>query len=248
MLAALAKSGGLAEIRRRGIQQLFYLQVDNPLAPICDPAFIGYHLLSASELSTLVVAKHTPQDRVGNFVSVDGHAQIIEYSDLPAAAGERRNPDGSLTFWAGSIGIHVFETSFLERMVGEPDSFPFHIAKKKVPFIDAAGQQVDPREPNAIKFERFIFDLVVSAKNAIAVEADENENFKPVKNASGAAIDTREIAQAAMIALHTRWLEAAGAKVDPGVPVEISPLFALDAAEVAAKLPPGLHVTEPTKW
>ena len=71
MLAALAKSGGLAEIRRRGIQQLFYLQVDNPLAPICDPAFIGYHLLSKSELSTLVVAKHTPLDRVGNFVSVE---------------------------------------------------------------------------------------------------------------------------------------------------------------------------------
>ena len=33
----------------------------------------------------------------------------------------------------------------------------------------------------------------VPANNAIAVEADENENFKPVKNASGAAIDTREI-------------------------------------------------------
>ena len=196
----------------------------------------------------MVVAKQTPQDRVGNFVSVDGHAQVIEYSDLPDAVAERRNPDGSLTFWAGSIGIHVFETSFLERMVGRPDSFPFHIARKKVAHIDAAGQHVEPDTPNAVKFERFIFDLVPSARNAIAVEADEAQAFKPVKNASGAAIDTRESVQAAMIALHRQWLEAAGAKVDPGVAVEIGPLFALDAAEAEAKLPRGLHVTKPTKW
>jgi hypothetical protein len=49
-----------------------------------------------------------------------------------------------------------------------------------------------------------------------------------------------------MAALHAAWLRQAGAEVAPGVVVEISPLFALDAAELAAKIPPGLKATEPT--
>ena len=43
-LRALAASGCLADIRRRGLQQLFYCQVDNPLVEMCDPEFLGYHL------------------------------------------------------------------------------------------------------------------------------------------------------------------------------------------------------------
>lgn len=36
-LLALASSGALAEMRARGIEQIFYFQVDNPLAVIADP-------------------------------------------------------------------------------------------------------------------------------------------------------------------------------------------------------------------
>ena len=51
--------------------------------------------------------------------------------------------------------------------------------------------------------------------------------------------------------LFAEWLEGAGAHVlrrpDGSVPfgVEISPLFALDAAELKSKLEPGLVVEEP---
>ena len=82
MLAALDSSGGLADIRRRGLRQLFYFQVDNPLVGVCDPEFLGYHLLARSEMSTQVVAKRTPRDNVGNVVEIDGRVRILEYSDL----------------------------------------------------------------------------------------------------------------------------------------------------------------------
>jgi len=42
-----------------------------------------------------------------------------------------------------------------------------------------------------------------------------------------------------MFAQHRHWLEAAGARLADGVKVEISPLFALDAAEVAKRIKPG---------
>ena len=49
-----------------------------------------------------------------------------------------------------------------------------------------------------------------------------------------------------MIAQHRRWLEAAGATVAENVPVEISPLYALDEEELARKLPKGTRVEKAT--
>ena len=85
-----------------------------------------------------------------------------------------------------------------------------------------------------------------SAQNAIVVEIDPQEGFGPLKNAAGAASDTPEITQNMMIAQHRRWLEAAGATVAENVPVEISPLYALDEEELARKLPRGTRVEKAT--
>jgi UDP-N-acetylglucosamine/UDP-N-acetylgalactosamine diphosphorylase len=244
-LAALARHGCLQDIQQRGIEQLFYFQVDNPLTQICDPQFIGYHLLCGSEMSTQAVAKRDPAERVGVIVAIDGKVQILEYSDLPAEHAARRDADGSLWLWAGNTAIHVFDVAFLERMQHTADALPFHRAKKKVPFIDEAGQLVEPEKPNAIKFERFIFDLLPHARHAIVVEVDPAEGFAPVKNASGEPRDTPETARAAMIALHRRWLREAGARVGDDIAVEISPQFALDAKELKAKIRPGTAVTGP---
>jgi UDP-N-acetylglucosamine/UDP-N-acetylgalactosamine diphosphorylase len=246
MLAALVKSGGLADMARRCLAHLLYFQVDNPIAEFGDPEFLGYHLLAGSEMTSQVIRKSEPLERVGNVVSVNGHLQVIEYSDLPEAVARLTNPDGSLRFWAGSIAVHIFEREFLERMQTDAAALPFHVAKKKVPHIDAAGGRVEPQAPNAIKFERFIFDLLPSAARAIVVEIDAAKGFAPVKNAPGEKQDTPEAVQAAIVALHTDWLRQAGATVARGTPVEISPLFALDANELAGKIAPGLHVTQPT--
>jgi UDP-N-acetylglucosamine/UDP-N-acetylgalactosamine diphosphorylase len=246
MLAALAKNGCLADTSRRGLRHLFYFQVDNPLTTVCDPEFIGYHVLARSEMTLQVVAKRYPLERVGNVVSVDGRLQIIEYSDLPEPVAILKNLDGSLRFWAGSIAVHLFDLSFLERMQHDAGGLPFHIARKKVAHIDMAGNRVEPQSPNAIKFERFIFDLLPRAVRASIVEIDPAIGFAPVKNAPGEEQDTAATAQAAMVALHTGWLREAGAVAAAGTPVEISPLFAIEPAELAGKIAPGLPVTQPT--
>jgi UDP-N-acetylglucosamine/UDP-N-acetylgalactosamine diphosphorylase len=249
MLAALQKSGGLDELDRRGIRHVFYCQIDNPLVRMCDPEFIGYHELAGSELSTQVVAKQDPLEKVGNVAMADGRMTIIEYSDLPEQAANKRNPDGSLYLWAGNTGIHVFELEFLKRMSDTADALPFHRAKKKVPHIDSAGRLIDPETPNALKFERFIFDLLPSAQRAFVMEVDPHEAFAPVKNAPGEARDTPECVQAEMVALHKRWLYGAGVKVEEHATVEISPLFALDEGDLhvrrqEGRLNPQLHVTQ----
>jgi UDP-N-acetylglucosamine/UDP-N-acetylgalactosamine diphosphorylase len=83
MLQAMSVHGCLDDAADQGIEHFFYGQVDNPLVEICDPVLIGHHIIANSEMTTQVVRKNTPTDRVGNVVTIDGRLQIIEYSDLP---------------------------------------------------------------------------------------------------------------------------------------------------------------------
>jgi UDP-N-acetylglucosamine/UDP-N-acetylgalactosamine diphosphorylase len=246
MLAALERTGGLTDIERRGIEHLFYFQVDNPLVQVCDPVFLGYHILSRSEMTTLAIAKREPRERVGNVVQIDGRTQVIEYSDFPDDVAAQRNADGSLRFWAGSIAIHVFGAEFLRRASRDQTSLPFHVARKKVSYVDQRGERATPTQPNALKFERFIFDLMPLAQRPLVVEGDPARVFAPVKNPSGDPCDSADTCRAAMIHLHRQWLESAGAKIAEDVPVEISPLFALDSEDVRAKIKPGGAIDKPT--
>jgi len=243
---ALAQSGSLEDAANRGVRWLYYAQVDNPLAELCDPTLIGYHLLSSSQVTTQVVKKRFATEKVGNVVAVDGQVQIIEYSDLPDAVAEKQTPAGDLLLWAGNIAIHVFNLDFLKQVAHQADGLPFHRATKKVPYVDASGHLVSPEQPNAIKFERFVFDLLPLAQRSLVVEGDAARVFAPVKNADGAAVDTPSLAKAALLALHRRWLQAAGVRIDDGVRVEIHPRWALDELEVRQKISGDLHITTDT--
>jgi UDP-N-acetylglucosamine/UDP-N-acetylgalactosamine diphosphorylase len=246
LVAALAKHGCLEDAESRGIDLFYYAQVDNPMAQICEPALLGYHLLASSQMTTQVVKKRFATEKVGNVVTIDGKTQIIEYSDLPPEVAELTNEDGSLKFWAGNIAIHVFDRTFLQSVVDDAEGLPFHRAHKKVPYIDEQGNAVQPDDPNAIKFERFVFDLLPLAKNAIVVEGDPAEVFAPVKNADGGPVDTPSDTQDALLSLHRRWLTDAGAKIEEDVEIEIHPAWALDAGEVASKLEAGTQFTADT--
>jgi UDP-N-acetylglucosamine/UDP-N-acetylgalactosamine diphosphorylase len=245
-LAAFVKEGCMADAQQRNIEHLVYCHIDNPLAQICDPQSIGYHLLAGSDMTTQVVKKRAADEKVGNVVTIGGVTQIIEYIDLPAEHAAQIREDGSLKLWAGSIGVHTFRRSFLEQAASQKNSLPFHRALKPVPHLSADGTAVDPESPNAIKFERFIFDLLPLANDAIVVEVNPADAFAPVKNADGDPTDTPATAKAAMLARDAKLLRDAGAKIAEGVAVEVSPLWALDSAEAARKLPDGHEITEAT--
>ena len=246
MLSALAASGCLADAQGRGIKHLFYGQIDNPLLQVCDELLVGSHVLSGSEMTTQVVKKRDPLERVGNVVQIDGRAQIIEYSDLPEEFARQTNPDGSLKLWAGNLAVHVFDVDFLERQARDPHGLPFHRAKKKVACLDDQGRLIEPDKPNALRFERFIFDLLPRAQRALVVEADPFHAFAPVKNSDDEPTDNPRLAKAAILSLHRALLRQAGVDVETGVPIEINPMWASTVEEIREKLPPGTHFNQPT--
>lgn len=236
MLQAFHESGYMAEATSRGIECLFYCQVDNPLVQLCDPLLVGLHLLKQAEVTTQVIRKSQPLQKVGNVVSVGDRLEVIEYSDLPDELAHERLPDGNLRFWAGNIAVHVFQLGFLAnaaRTISSTGSgLPFHVAKKKVPFLDEHGTMVQPNTENAFKFERFIFDLLPMATRAIVVEVDAAEGFSAVKNPDSATTETAATTQTAIIAQQIRWLKSAGVEVAKDVRIEIHPSVAHDAETV----------------
>ena len=250
-LTALAASGALADMARRGVELISYFQVDNPLVHALDPLFLGLHAGSEAEMSAKALPKRDPMEKLGNFCLVDGKTTIIEYSDMPESLALATNPDGRLRFRAGSIAIHIFSRSFVERLTaGGRCALPFHRALKRVPHLDAAGRVVEPQEPNAVKVEMFVFDALPMARGTMILETSRLEEFSPVKNASGP--DSLNTCLHDQVRRAAHWLHAAGVSVprdadtEVACAIEISPLFALDAQELAGKDLSGLKL-EPGK-
>jgi UDP-N-acetylglucosamine/UDP-N-acetylgalactosamine diphosphorylase len=181
-------------------------------------------------------------------VSVDGSPRVIEYSDLPAELAERREPDGSLELWAGSIAIHLMEREFIERLVVGLH-LPFHRAIKKVPHLDDSGRPVRPTEPNAVKFEQFIFDALPAGEPVDAGRDRSRRRVRAAEERDGAGLardrppaDERPLRR---LARRGRGHRPAPARRLGALRIEISPLLALDAEELKAKIAPGLVVEGP---
>ena len=234
LLAALKRSGALADMKKRGIKSVFFFQVDNPLVEIADPAFIGYHVLNKSEYSLKLCAKRDPYEKVGMPMqfTVKGRKQyrMVEYAEMTKEQCERKGKDGNLYFLYGSPAIHVFDRAFLDREASRP--MPLHLAFKKIPYVDEKGKVVKPAEPNGYKFEKFIFDILPNAKTAAFLAFDQKEEFSPVKNAEGN--DSPATCKADMQAKWRKWLAAVGVTVASDLPIEIDPAYAVDAIDLAA--------------
>lgn len=234
-LTALAASGLLARLKAEGVRHVFYWQVDNPLVKIACPEFLGHHLAARAEVSSKVVAKRDAAERAGVFALVDGRCTIIEYSDLPAHLATQTDSSGRLRLWAGSPAIHLFDVDFLDRMTATPEGLPLHVARKMVPHL----HDPVPTQINALKFERFIFDVLPHAERWALVETTREEEFAPVKNATGH--DSPATARAALLDQAQRWVQAVGAV--PQGDIEISPLFALGPECLRGRLARGQPVS-----
>jgi UDP-N-acetylglucosamine/UDP-N-acetylgalactosamine diphosphorylase len=238
-LRALQRSGALDLMTREGIDTISYFQVDNPLVRCIDAAFIGFHLLAGAGMSSKMVPKAFPEEKVGHFCRQHGKVVVIEYSDMPLAMQRETEACGALRYGAGSIAIHLIDREFARRMAtgGEGVALPFHRADKKIATINPEGQAVKPEKANGVKFEMFVFDALPFAGNSIVIETARADDFSPVKNAEG--VDSPATCRADQLRQFAHWLQAVGAAVEtddtglPKVAVEVSPLFGYDAATFA---------------
>ncbi|MCD8140637.1 MAG: UDPGP type 1 family protein [Planctomycetaceae bacterium] len=239
-LSGLLRSGALDDMRRRGIEYISYFQVDNPLVTICDPVFIGLHVLAGSDMSSKVLEKNAPDERIGVVCSQNGRPAVVEYIDLDEATQKALGADGRLKFWAGSIAIHIINTKFVEQVAGGV-GLPWHQSRKKVAYFDGETI-VKPKRENALKFETFVFDALPFAGKTLNMEVAREHEFAPVKNAEG--VDSVATSRQLLTRYFAEWLTEAGITAASPEAIEISPLYSLDAGEFRNKVTPEGFVFE----
>jgi UDP-N-acetylglucosamine/UDP-N-acetylgalactosamine diphosphorylase len=236
VISAIRDSGVLQEMRDRGVEELFYFQVDNPLVRSPDPLFLGFHRSEGSQISSKVVEKAYAEEKLGTIAVADGAPCVIEYSDLDEKLMFAKGPDGKLRFSQGSIAIHVLNVDFLG---GAALSLPLHVARKRVKALKPTPQGTEIGEEEAVKMEMFIFDAIPLAAKAIFFETERAEEFAPLKNREG--MDSVETCVRGQIEKAARWLTACGVQVPrdesgrSAHAIEISALFAWDREVLAAK-------------
>jgi UDP-N-acetylglucosamine/UDP-N-acetylgalactosamine diphosphorylase len=232
-LTALFTSGVLGEMKRRGIETISYFQVDNPLVKIVDPAFIGFHVLRGADISSKAVKKAYPGEKVGVFVRYGNNTiGVVEYSDLPEEKTHSTDKNGELRYSSGNIAIHLFQRDFVEKVTeGREIALPFHTARKKIKALSGGVQ----KEVDGFKFEKFVFDALPLTEKNIVFETLRDDEFAPVKNASG--VDSVESAQKMMSEQNRRWLARRRIRIpDRAEVIEISPLAAVEPEDLDPKI------------
>lgn len=222
----------ISDMKRRGIQYLYAYCVDNCLARVGDPVFLGYCISKQAQCGTKVVKKLDPSESVGVVALKDKKWNVIEYSEISKDLSEARDPNSKsndLLFRAANIANHFYNIAFLDRIGRESSSMAYHIARKKIAHVDLeSGEIVKPEKPNGMKLELFIFDVLPlldpkTSEHAI-LEVDRKTEFSPLKNAPGTGSDDPQTSRRDLLELQRRWLVDAGATMKEGTEVELSPL------------------------
>ena len=221
--SALNRYGHIQWMQENDIEYLFVYGVDNALIKVCDPTYIGYSIDQDKKASTKVVPKDYAEEKVGIFVEVNGEPSVIEYSDMSEDMIHQKRSDGSLTYNAGNIAVHLFSIDAIADLCKSP--LPYHKAFKKIPFLDGNGEMIHPEEPNAYKFEQFMFDIFPRIGELSCFDVIREEEFAPIKNAEGK--DSPASARELLLNQYKKWLETAG--LNPGKKnYEISPLLSYE--------------------
>jgi len=221
----------LPKLRNMGIKYFHVYCVDNILARVGDPIFLGTCINQKADCAAKTVEKYDPHEKIGvicidhkpvnsehyefphqNDLFNKSRVRVIEYSEISVDQAEQLDPysdDQKLYFRDGNIANHFFTVEFLEHVHNNP--LPYHIAAKKIKVVDPKAGEITI---DGIKLERFIFDAFVYSKNFLIYEVDRDDEFAPLKNNDQARVDCPSSCVAAIKRLHKKWIDAKDWKIE----------------------------------
>ena len=183
--SALVSCGYLDDVRRRGVEWLNVVSIDNVLQKTVDPRFIGATIAAGACCGAKVVKRADPDERIGLICENDGHPSVIEYYELDKLKKENTVCVEGLDY--GVILNYLFNVGEMEKTLSSP--LPVHRARKKIPYYD--GKYRKPETENGFKYEMLATDLVERMPSCLAYEILREKEFAPVKNLTGIdSVDT----------------------------------------------------------
>ena len=179
----LKMDGMIDQMKKDGIEWVFVGGVDNILLRIVDPIMVGLTVKENNLIASKTVAKRNPEEKAGVFCKLDGKPKVIEYTELPKTMAEQVDENGKLVYGDINILSHLLNIKAIEKLADI--DLPYHTAFKKSNYLDEKGNLVEVTEPNAYKFESYIFDGFSYFDEMSILRVKREEEFAPIKNASG---------------------------------------------------------------
>lgn len=186
------RNAGLTDFaKREGVEWLNIFAVDNVLQRIADPCFVGAVIQKECVAGAKVVKKSAPDEKVGAMCLEDGRPSIVEYYEMTDELMNAKDEKGEPAYNFGVILNYLFNVEELLRISDE--KLPLHVVRKKASYLDGEGRLVKPEEPNGVKFESLVLDMIHRMKSCLPFEVLREREFAPVKNKTG--IDSVESAR-----------------------------------------------------
>jgi len=174
--------------KRRGIDYMNFIMVDNPLADPFDAELVGYHHRQRSDVTIKCIERTDPLESVGVIVKRGESVRVVEYTEFSESEKKAVGSDGALKYPCANISIFCINMDFIHKVAVESyDLMPYHFAFKAVEYLNREGKTVMSDRPIAWKFEKFIFDFLPLAKKVDALLYPRESVFAPLKNREGAS-------------------------------------------------------------
>ena len=180
---SMTKSGVLEDMKKRNVEWIFIGGVDNTLVHMVDPILVGLAEKNKCTAAGKSVVKDRPEEKVGVFCTRNGKPSVVEYTEITEEMANMTDENGELVYGESHILCNLFNIERINDIAKH--KLPYHSAFKKAKYIDENGELVEPSEPNAYKFEAFIFDAFTSLDSMAVLRVKREEEFAPVKNAEG---------------------------------------------------------------
>ena len=189
--SSIIRAGLHKVIEKENIEWLNVFAVDNVLQKIADPCYVGATIMNDCVSASKVIRKVDKEEKVGVLCLEDGHPSIVEYYELTEEMKDAVNEKGEFAYNYGVILNYLFKVEELDKIVAMKLS-P-HVVEKKIPYINEAGDMVNPEEPNGLKYETLILDMIKMLDSCLGYEVVREKEFAPIKNKEG--VDSVESAR-----------------------------------------------------
>ena len=183
IFSSMYQHGIIKDMRKRNIKWIFIGSIDNVLLKLADTILLGLAEKRKVHIATKSILKNSPEEKVGAICRQNGKIKVIEYSEMSDEMKNKKNSDGELTFGESHVMCNLFHIKALKKLARK--KLPYHIAHKKADYLNEDGVIVKVEEPNAYKFETFIFDAWTYFKDIAVLRGTREEDFAPVKNREG---------------------------------------------------------------
>ncbi len=183
LFEAMIKNGVLEDMQKNGVEWIFTCAVDNPLAKLVDPLLVGYAKANEMKAASVSIVKNSASERVGVFCKRNSKPSVVEYTEVTDEMASAVDANGEFLYGESHIMMNLFNINVIEEIAKE--KLPYHTAFKKCNYMNEDGELVVATEPNAYKFESFIFDAFDRLDNLGILRYKREECFAPIKNAEG---------------------------------------------------------------